>query len=389
MSRSARFARPAPTATSGNSSTGPRHRGRGASPVLADRGEDPEARPERLDDRVGDVAAALAEPLGPPAAAADWASRASASVRRTSPADPTTRPAVKRRRTARRTPPDHGVRPGHRRQRRERASRPRGPRPPAGAIVPVAWSLYDFANTIFSFAVVSYAIGLWLVQDTPFGECDGLLAFSVAVAVSVGINAIVSPILGALSDRAAAGGCRSCCSSRCCASSRRPSSESAPLVGLACSSSRTSRTRPRSSTTTRRSRPVSYPETRGDCRASARHRLLRHDRRRALIFLLDVPVEDRFRRGGPVRLLRDPDLPGRPRADPARHAPPGAATRRRARRPAPGDDRRRARGARPRPLPRRPVLLLRRGQHGHRRDERRRDGGDGPDRPTPTRSCWR
>ena len=36
-----------------------------------------------------------------------------------------------------------------------------GPRPAS----PVAWSLYDFANTIFSFAVVSSAIGLWLVDD--------------------------------------------------------------------------------------------------------------------------------------------------------------------------------------------------------------------------------
>ena len=36
-----------------------------------------------------------------------------------------------------------------------------------------AWALYDFANTIFSFAVVSNAIGLWLVDDLRFGERDG------------------------------------------------------------------------------------------------------------------------------------------------------------------------------------------------------------------------
>jgi UMF1 family MFS transporter len=77
------------------------------------------------------------------------------------------------------------------------------PLTPSGrASVPLGWALYDFANTIFSYAVVSYAMGLWLVEDTQFGKANGPFAFSVAIAVSVGINAIVSPILGALSDRA-------------------------------------------------------------------------------------------------------------------------------------------------------------------------------------------
>ena len=39
------------------------------------------------------------------------------------------------------------------------------------------------------------------VDAARFGERDGNSAFSVAIAVSVGLNAIVSPILGALSDR--------------------------------------------------------------------------------------------------------------------------------------------------------------------------------------------
>ena len=73
--------------------------------------------------------------------------------------------------------------------------------PSGRTIVPVAWALYDFANTIFSFAVVSGAIGLYLINDDRFGERDGNLLLSVAIAVSVGINALVSPILGALSDR--------------------------------------------------------------------------------------------------------------------------------------------------------------------------------------------
>jgi UMF1 family MFS transporter len=74
--------------------------------------------------------------------------------------------------------------------------------PSGRAVVPLGWALYDFANTIFSYAVVSYAIGLWLVDDTRFGEGTGNLAFSVGIAVSVGLNALVSPVLGALSDRA-------------------------------------------------------------------------------------------------------------------------------------------------------------------------------------------
>ncbi|HVL53091.1 MAG TPA: MFS transporter, partial [Vitreimonas sp.] len=73
--------------------------------------------------------------------------------------------------------------------------------PSGRAIVPAAWALYDFANTIFSFVVVSSAMGLWLTDPARFGERDGNVALSLAVALSVGLNAIVSPILGALSDR--------------------------------------------------------------------------------------------------------------------------------------------------------------------------------------------
>ena len=64
-----------------------------------------------------------------------------------------------------------------------------------------SWALYDFANTIFSFAVVSGAIGLWLTDESRYGESTGQAILSLAIIVSVGINAIVSPVLGALSDR--------------------------------------------------------------------------------------------------------------------------------------------------------------------------------------------
>ena len=68
-------------------------------------------------------------------------------------------------------------------------------------VAQASWTLYDFANTMFSFAVVSGAIGLYLVNDRQFGERDGNLVLSLAVVISVGINALVSPILGAFSDR--------------------------------------------------------------------------------------------------------------------------------------------------------------------------------------------
>ena len=73
--------------------------------------------------------------------------------------------------------------------------------PSGKARVPAAWALYDFANTIFSFAVVSGAIGLWLTDTNQFGEKNGNFLLSLGIVVSVGLNAMVSPILGALSDR--------------------------------------------------------------------------------------------------------------------------------------------------------------------------------------------
>ncbi len=71
--------------------------------------------------------------------------------------------------------------------------------PSGRASVPASWALYDFANTIYSYAVVSYAIGLWSVDR--LGQSDGQFWVLFAGAASVLLNAIVSPILGAMSDR--------------------------------------------------------------------------------------------------------------------------------------------------------------------------------------------
>ncbi len=98
--------------------------------------------------------------------------------------------------------PSSGPAPGPAPARASRDQRGLGTLTPSGrAIVPASWALYDFANTIFSFAVVSGAIGLYLVNDNQFGERDGNLYLSIAIVISVGINALVSPILGAFSDR--------------------------------------------------------------------------------------------------------------------------------------------------------------------------------------------
>lgn len=63
----------------------------------------------------------------------------------------------------------------------------------------LAWALYDFANTIFSFAIVSFAMSLWTISF--LGEAEGQRWFTIAVSVSVLVNAAVSPVLGAMSDR--------------------------------------------------------------------------------------------------------------------------------------------------------------------------------------------
>jgi UMF1 family MFS transporter len=79
------------------------------------------------------------------------------------------------------------------------AARLGGLTPSGRAAVPLSWALYDLANTIYSYAIVSYGIGLWAVDR--LGAADGTFWVLLAGAVSVLINAIVSPILGAMSDR--------------------------------------------------------------------------------------------------------------------------------------------------------------------------------------------
>ncbi len=178
---------------------------------------------------------------------------------------------------------------GHRSGPWRRVSSPRGRRRPADwsrddrrrparglagltpsgrAIVPAAWSLYDFANTIFSFAVVSGAIGLYL--NDQFGERDGGRLSGRRGRGQRRAQRASCRRSSAPSRTAAAGACRSCCSSRPCASARRffIGRCHAAARGWSCSSSPTSPTRRPSSTTTRRSRPCPTRRRAAGCRGS-------------------------------------------------------------------------------------------------------------------------
>ena len=65
-----------------------------------------------------------------------------------------------------------------------------------------SWTLYDLANTIWSYGIFSYAIGLYLTSEQGLGESQGNLWLQISIALSVGINALISPAIGAISDRA-------------------------------------------------------------------------------------------------------------------------------------------------------------------------------------------
>jgi len=61
----------------------------------------------------------------------------------------------------------------------------------------LSWSLYDFANTIFSMNIISLYFPLWVTVDK--GGED--ILYSVALSLSMMLVAISMPLLGAFSDR--------------------------------------------------------------------------------------------------------------------------------------------------------------------------------------------
>ena len=64
----------------------------------------------------------------------------------------------------------------------------------------VGWVLYDLANTIFSMGVVSLYFSLWVRDQVGANRADTV--YGIITAVSMGIIFLVSPLLGAMTDRA-------------------------------------------------------------------------------------------------------------------------------------------------------------------------------------------
>ncbi len=76
--------------------------------------------------------------------------------------------------------------------------------PVAERVIPrrsvVSWVLYDLANTIFSMGVVSMYFSFYIRSEVGPGRADS--AYGLISALSMGIIFVVSPMLGAMTDRA-------------------------------------------------------------------------------------------------------------------------------------------------------------------------------------------
>jgi UMF1 family MFS transporter len=64
----------------------------------------------------------------------------------------------------------------------------------------VSWILYDLANTVFSMGVVSVYFSLYVREAVGSQRADSV--YGIITALSMGIIFLISPLLGALSDRA-------------------------------------------------------------------------------------------------------------------------------------------------------------------------------------------
>jgi MFS transporter, UMF1 family len=64
----------------------------------------------------------------------------------------------------------------------------------------VGWVLYDLANTIFSMGVISLLFPLWVREAVGAEKADA--RYGIITAISMGIIFVLSPLLGAMTDRA-------------------------------------------------------------------------------------------------------------------------------------------------------------------------------------------
>lgn len=63
-----------------------------------------------------------------------------------------------------------------------------------------SWVLYDLANTIFSMGIVSMYFPLWVRDEVGKDRADSVLG--LITAISMGVIFVLSPLLGAMTDRA-------------------------------------------------------------------------------------------------------------------------------------------------------------------------------------------
>ncbi len=65
------------------------------------------------------------------------------------------------------------------------------------------WTLFDFANTSYSIVVVTFLFAVYFKKEIAGGKPIGDLYWSFATGISMLITAIISPVLGAISDYSA------------------------------------------------------------------------------------------------------------------------------------------------------------------------------------------
>jgi UMF1 family MFS transporter len=71
-------------------------------------------------------------------------------------------------------------------------------RPHASRTAIISWALYDLANTLFSFNIVSIHFALWVIND--MGGSDS--HYGYATSISMLLVLVTAPLLGAMSDKA-------------------------------------------------------------------------------------------------------------------------------------------------------------------------------------------
>src|SRR3954464_9851799 len=67
-------------------------------------------------------------------------------------------------------------------------------------IAVASWVLYDLANTIFSMGIVSMYFSTWILDRVGSDRADSVLG--TITAISMGFIFVLSPLLGAMTDRA-------------------------------------------------------------------------------------------------------------------------------------------------------------------------------------------